>query len=337
MNPEKSLPPENPDTSIKQSPPSFPGSTWWPFAVGLITGIAIRLVFSNDPGKAYSTMMTSFIFCAPTLVGMATIYAAERIERRSWKYYLWASALSSSLFVLGTLIIMIEGFICAILIFPLFVLLGMIGGLLMGFICRKTNWPKRGLYSFALLPLLLGSVEQNLPLPQKIQTLEQHIYIAAPPKKVWEEIWNVRDIKAEEVDQGWMYRIGVPLPKAGVTVSTSEGMVRKITMGKNIHFDQVVTDWRINEYVRWRYHFAADSFPPGALDDHVKIGGAYFDLQTTSYRLTQRGAGTELEIQMQYRISTQFNWYTNPIAELLIGNFEEVILNFYKRRSELHR
>ena len=35
-----------------------------------------------------------------------------------------------------------------------------------------------------------------------------------------------------------------------------------------------------------------------------------------------------------YRVSTQFNWYAGPIAALLIGNFSEVILAFYRRRSE---
>ena len=56
-------------------------------------------------------------------------------------------------------------------------------------------------------------------------------------------------------------------------------------MGKGIHFDQVATEWRENERVSWRYRFAADSFPAGALDDHVRIGGHYFDLGETQYSL----------------------------------------------------
>lgn len=39
-------------------------------------------------------------------------------------------------------------------------------------------------------------------------------------------------------------------------------------------------------------------------------------------------------VSMHYRLSTQFNWYAQPIAEFLIGNFEQVILNFYARRAE---
>jgi hypothetical protein len=54
----------------------------------------------------------------------------------------------------------------------------------------------------------------------------------------------------------------------------------------------------------------------------------------TSYTLGPSGAGTTLRIRMHYRISTQFNWYVVPIADALFGNFEETILDFYRRRSE---
>lgn len=33
-------------------------------------------------------------------------------------------------------------------------------------------------------------------------------------------------------------------------------------------------------------------------------------------------------------VSTAFNWYTRPIAEFLVGNFEEAALRFYARRAE---
>jgi hypothetical protein len=104
-------------------------------------------------------------------------------------------------------------------------------------------------------------------------------------------------------------------------------------MGKGIQFDQVATLWEPNHRVLWTYRFAADSFPPHALDDHVRIGGEYFDLLDTEYLLTPVGNQTELRIRMSYRVSTRFNWYAQPIAEILIGNFEEVILGFYANRA----
>ena len=105
-------------------------------------------------------------------------------------------------------------------------------------------------------------------------------------------------------------------------------------MGKGIHFDQVAADWEPNRRVRWLYQFSTDSFPAGALDDHVRIGGAYFDILDTEYTLHPVDGGTELRSRMSYRVSTSFNWYATPIAKFLISNFEETALRFYARRAE---
>jgi hypothetical protein len=312
----------------------LPFSTWTPLLAGATAGLLLRLVYSGKPGHAYAAMMAAFIFLSPVLVGAITVYVAETVRRRSWAYYLWAPFLANVLYVAGTLVTLIEGLICAIVIVPLFAFMGAIGGLIMGAVCRATQWPRPAVYGFGILPLILGAIETGMPVPERVNVVERRVTIAAAPERVWYQIHNVRDIRPEEVRSAWIYRIGVPVPIAGVTEATPAGLVRKITMGKDIHFDQVVTDWDENRYVRWRYRFEEDSFPPYALDEHVVLGGHYFDVQDTSYTLTPYGNSTELKIRMQYRVSTQFNWYADPIATYLFGNFEEVILDFYRRRSE---
>lgn len=313
---------------------ALPFPDWVPLATGVVAGIVLRLVYAGAPGSAYATMMAAFIYLSPLLVGAVTVYVAETRRRRTWAYYAWAPLLANVLYVTGTMVMMIEGFICAVIVMPLFALLGMIGGLAMGAICRATQWPKPALLSLAALPLVLGAFETAVPLPERIDGVERAVLINAPPERIWREIHDARDIRHDEVEHAWMYRIGVPLPQSGVTEATSDGLVRRIVMGKDIHFDQVVADWDENRYVRWTYRFAEDSFPPYALDEHVVIGGHYFDLRDTSYTLIPRGSATELRIRMTYRVSTQFNWYAVPVADLLFGNFEDVILDFYRRRSE---
>ncbi len=306
----------------------------WPILSGVAVGIALRLIFSASPGNAYSAMAGSFILLAPLLVGIVTVYVAQRREPRTWIYCFLAGLVANVLFVVGTLLIMIEGWICAILIVPLFALLGGIGGLIMGAICRWTRWPKQATYSFAALPLLLGMLDPHQTLPARVEDVQRTVLISAPPAEVWEQIHRADDIRVEEVEQGWMYRIGVPLPHMGVTERTDHGRVRRIAMGKGIRFDQIVTDWHPERYVRFEYAFDERSFPPRALDDHVRIGGHYFDLKDTSYTLVPRDDATALTIRMRYRVSTQFNWYAEPIARWLIGDFEDTILQFYRRRSE---
>ncbi|MES1196255.1 MAG: SRPBCC domain-containing protein [Steroidobacter sp.] len=319
------------DTSHEHA---LPFSKWWAILAGAAVGVGLRVIFRRSAMGIFETMSGVFIFLVPMAVGAITVYLAERQKRRSWGYYIWAPASANLAFVIGTMLILIEGMICAILIVPLFVIFGALGGLIMGTICRVFNWPTQAVYSFVLLPVILGAIPNNHMPTNRIGVIQRSVIIDASPSTIWWQIHNARDIQPDEVKRGWMYRIGVPLPESGMTEQTPEGLVRKIRMGKGVHFEQVVTDWQENQFVKWKYRFTKDSFPSGALDDHVRIGGRYFDLIDTSYRLIPiNDHSTRVSIVMSYRVSTDFNWYADPIARLLIGNFEEVILDFYRNRA----
>ena len=174
----------NPESTAPREP-SIPFHWLWPLAAGVLAGLALRFVFSGQPGRPYATMMASFIFLTPMVVGAVTVYVAERQRRRSWYYYFFSAFMANVFCVLGALAILVEGLICAILIVPLFALLGGLGGLLMGAICRRTNWPGPSLYSFAALPLALGFLEADLPLPDSFRSVERQVHIDAPPAVVW--------------------------------------------------------------------------------------------------------------------------------------------------------
>lgn len=330
------------EVPVASSPDSREPKRFWivlfgwsvPLVSGALVGVALRLFFSGTPGEPYHAMMSSFTLLVPILVGAVTVYVAERAGRRSWPYYFFAAAAANALFVIGTMVIRVEGLICVILAAPLFGVVGGLGGLVMGAVCRWTKWPRHAIYGFAALPLLLGGLEQNLPLPRDVLSVERVYTVAASPEKIWAQLAVAKDIRPDEIDTAWMYRIGVPLPSSAVTELADGTEVRHITMGKGIHFDQIAADWQPNRHVRWIYRFTSDSFPPGALDDHVRIGGQYFDVIDTEYKLHKVNAGTELRVTMRYRVSTAFNWYTQPIAEFLVGNFEEAALRFYTNRAE---
>ncbi|MCH8619885.1 SRPBCC domain-containing protein [Undibacterium sp. TS12] len=312
----------------------LPFSSWLPIISGALIGVILRLIFSGKPDAAYTAMAGAFILLVPMAVGATTVFIAERQRRRSWWFYALGPVIANTLFVLGTLVVFIEGLICAIIIIPLFSMVGALGGILMGLVCRNTNWPKQALGSFVLLPLLLGIVPPAEPDLQRIAMLERKVLVQASPEQIWQQLHKVEHIRADEVDRAWMYRIGVPLPVSGVTQTTPEGLVRRVTMGKEIYFDQVSNDWKENRYVLWKYRFFQDSFPANALDDHVSIGGRYFDLIDTRYSIKPVTAHTsELAVQIHYRVSTEFNWYADLVARLLIADFEEVILDFYKQRA----
>jgi hypothetical protein len=333
--PEDSALPDDPPASARFAPSkTFPFSSWYPLIAGILGGIVLRLLYSGAPGGPWSAMAGSFIFIAPILVGAITVYIAETIERRSWTYYLWAPFVANCLFVLGTLVIMVEGLICAIIIIPMFAVIGALGGLAMGAVCRMTNWPKQAIYSLAVLPIALGLGGDYLPTPTVLSSVQRSIVVSVSPARVWEQLNNTTRIQPEEFGATWAARIGVPMPQSGVTEMTAQGRVRKSLWDKAVHFDEPITDWQPERFMRWTYRFDPTSFPPNALDDHVMIGGHYFDLRDTSFTLTPVAAGTRLDIEAHYRVSTQFNFYADPVAQLLLGNMLETGLTFYKNRSE---
>lgn len=330
-------PPESPSREPDPEPRTgrrLPLSGWWAIGAGAATGILMRLIFIGRPGGAFGAMLDSFLFGAPVLVAAVTVYLAERIERRSWAYYFFAPMLATTLFVAGTIALFIEGWICAIVILPLFALVGGITGLIMGAICRATRWPRQVVGCLALLPLIGGSFEHLVPAANRERVQTREIFVAAPPAAVWRNVVDVRDIRPGEVDSAWMYRIGVPEPLEVRGETRNGEHLRHISMLRGVRFDQVATTWQEPDVVVWQYRFAADSFPAGSLDDHVRIGGEYFDIRTCTFTLTPRAAGTVLTLSTQYRVSTHFNWYAGAVGDFVVGDFVEKSLALYARRAE---
>jgi hypothetical protein len=307
-----------------------------PILGGMVAGVLLRLAFSGQAGSPWSAMAGTFIFLAPVLVGMLTVYLAERQCRRSWGYYVAAPVIAVSSFVAGTLVMMIEGLICAFVILPLFAVLGALGGLLMGLICRLSRWPRprHALYSLGVLPLGMAVSGMDLPLPPEFGTTQRSVHIQAPPAVVWDHLLNTPAIPEARMNQAWAMRIGVPAPRSSVMTATPQGPVRRSRWNKGVYFDEVIQDMEPLHLLRWTYRFHPDSFPPGALDDHVLIGGHYFDLLDTQVRLTPAQGGTDMQVQTRYRISTHFNVYAGWWARRLLGNFSEHMLQVYKARCE---
>ena len=50
---------------------------WWPLAGGVLLGIALRAIYSGQPGGAYDAMSGSFALLAPIAVSAVTVYIAE--------------------------------------------------------------------------------------------------------------------------------------------------------------------------------------------------------------------------------------------------------------------
>jgi hypothetical protein len=310
------------------------------FALGASYGLAMRLLFGGlgvlsggNKAAAGGPMLSAFVLLVPLLVGVITIYTSDPkglslgdAITKPWR--------PTVAFVAGTALLLLEGSICIAMALPIFLFFASVGGVL-AYVTLRTVRPTPGAMSALLaLPLVLGYVETQIPLPDNTLATQDSIYIAAKPNEVWHLINHAVDIKPEEMKGGLAYAIGVPYPIEAVTEGSGANRVRKLKWQKDVSFDEPITAWSENRFIKWRYAFRPESFPPGALDDHVLIGGKYFDLVDTSYELTPEGAGTRLEIVVNYRVSTNFNFYATSWARILVDDTASKILAFYKHRSE---
>jgi len=246
---------------------------------------------------------------------------------------------SLGLFALGVLFCAAffkEGGICVILLAGIAFVPALLGALLgVALASLRFHQMRNTLAAMvAVLPMTMGGLEQHYVPSDGVHEMRRSVYIEASPDIVWRNILSPTDIRRDEFDGGLAYTIGLPYPIEARTMDLKVGGIRKSRWERGVAFDEEITTLEPNRHIAWIYHFTDQSFPPGSLDDHVKVGGTYFDLRNTSYTLRPTGSGTSLEMSVTYRVSTNFNWYAEPWAAFFIGDTSMALLNFYKRRSE---
>ena len=322
---------------ITQRPGILPFSNFLPFVAGAAYGLILRLLFIGNilvGIKLPSAMTAAFAIVVPIVIGAITVYLAERKARRSIIFYIFAPWLSVALFVTGAIVVLIEGSICVAMAMPLFLMLGSLGGLGMGIICRLFKNPIRTIQSISILPFLFALNESGTPLSKSTHKISRSVHISSSPQVVWRHILSPTNIKPRELEGGFAYYIGAPYPIEARLLESRLGGIRHSIWQNGVSFDEKITAWDKYHHIAWQYKFDSDSFPPGSMDDHVVIGGEYFDLDDTSYTLIPEAGGTRLDISITFRVSTGFNWYAVPMATFLISDTAETLLNLYKNRAE---
>ncbi|MGC3982137.1 MAG: hypothetical protein QM808_12850 [Steroidobacteraceae bacterium] len=308
--------------------------TWQWTVIGALYGVVVRLLFGIIPRSFGSPMSVAFLVATPIVVGAISIYGRRSLDI-SISSMIFRPWIAIACMLLGCFVSLLEGSICLFIMAPLFLVGGSIGGLAMGLLLRLVRPTTTHISVFALLPALVLLGEQKLPLHNENQEIRQTIEINAPPPIIWSQILNARNIKAEELPLNVAHLIGVPKPLEGINIETTGGEVRFSKWERGVNFRGVVTARVESQSITWRYSFDAHSFPPGSMDEHVEIGGRYFDLKDTTFNLRPaEGGKTQLEIVAHYRITSSINAYAVPMADYLGQSFINAILTLYKHRSE---
>lgn len=322
----------------KRLPPPIPRrplAWWWWIIIGAALGVALRILFGALPADLRGPMSLAFLVGVPVVVGALTVLGAPP-ERRTPLFLVFGPWLTIGLMFIGCAVALLEGSICLALMAPLYLAVASLSGLLTGVVLHFAgNASASKLRAVAVLPLLMILGEAHVPLPEHEMELRREVMVDAAPAVIWQQIHTARAIKAEELPLSLTHLIGVPKPLEGVNILTEDGEVRFSRWERGVNFRAVVIGQRKNEWVSWHYLFDDTSFPRGSMDEHVAIGGRYFDLRDTTFRLVPEAEGrTRLQIVAHYRLATSVNFYAVPVSRLLGEDFLDTVLGLYKRRSE---
>ena len=92
--------------------------------------------------------------------------------------------------------------------------------------------------------------------------------------------------------------------------------------------------------IEFTYDIKVDpkSIPPTTLDEHVMIGGRYFDVIEGGYKVESIGPRKSLvTLNCKYRVTTSLNFYSKLWADFVLNDFNETVLEVIKKRSELQK
>ena len=281
----------------------------------------------------------SYIYVLPLVMGAVPALFSTREQLQAYKDYLllpWGIVLT---FFFLCFISGFEGMICLVIIAGPFVLLGSLGAFIAKLVKLRSEANEAKLYvSLLLLPFFTLFVEGFSRPVDQFHTVVTSVRIKAARAQVWPNIKNVRDIKAGEIAPHFIHLIGVPKPLDGALDYEGIGGIRRITWEKGIRFQEKITAWHDSTGFAYDINVDPASIPPSTLDEHVMIGGKYFDVVRGSYALAPAGPGHCLvTLICTYRITTNLPTYSRWWADFVLNDFNAMILEVVKRRSEQAR
>lgn len=306
--------------------------------LGVLYGISMRIFIEFSEALNFGSLVTiSFMFLVPIAIGYIRIhFEYNESPDLTYRQIIVKAWQPIFIFLLVSIVTLLEGSICVAMALPAFMLFSSVGGVLAGFIRKRiTHKSNATLLSVALLPLVLSPIELNFVHLSKTYEVTNSIIIKAPINRVWQQLANVSTIEPQELPFSLTQLIGVPKPLEANMDASGVGAVRTSKWQKGIVFKEVMTDWQPNKIMLYRFEINPDLIPDDALDKHVKLGGEYFSPLHGGYELAEDNNGnTILTLKTTVQDNTNFGVYSRKWGEIIFQDFHHSLLTLMKNRAE---
>lgn len=307
-------------------------------------GVVARLVFSrrnvDQPGVGplFAGLSLAFLFLVPVALGVLTITFSSERTRRSVAAWIFLPWVSCFLLMAAVAALPWEGTICLVLAAPIFLTMSTVGGVIAGSAFRSKSRsvpPVLPSVVAALMPFFFAPVESRLPTPTRERTVTNEVLIDAPPEVVWRNLVRVPEIQPSERAFSAFHAIGIPRPLEASIDREGLGALRTARFAGGVTFEETITEWEGERRLGFDIAVDPDSIRSDVLDEHVRVGGPYFDVLHGGFVLERAAGGrTRLVLSSRHRLSTRLNAYAGIFSDAIMRDLQVGICRVIKARSE---
>ena len=295
----------------------------------------LRILFGlHNLSNLFSVMSFTFLFIGPVIMGILSTYFAKTEELKSKTAVFLIPWISLFVFFGTTFLLQLEGWACWMMIFPIFLIASSIGGYI-GSKLNKDRKNKVQISIITLLPFLLAPLENKITLTATTYNAYTSIEINAPAEKIWNQVTRVSEIE-EHKDTGYLTRfLGFPRPLEAVLNYEGVGAYRKAIFTNGLVFHETVTAYDHLQKMVFSIKANPYEIPSTTLDEHIAVGGKYFDVLNGTYELEKLGETRyKLHLYSNFIMNTKFNFYAGLWAKWIMKDIQNNILKIEKERAE---
>ncbi len=306
--------------------------------IPILFALLLRIIFGASIFDDFLSVMTwTFFLLVPAAIGALTIYysSIEKVKSMNYRFFAPWVPIISVIFL--TILIGLEGWACWIMISPLFLIFSSIGGLIAGYfkIKKSKKQENLNLSILVLLPFIIAPIENSIPRNPEVFKTYTSIIINSDKAKIWQNVTSVREIKATEDSSTLTKWLGFPKPIKAELDKQEVGGYRKAIFEKGLIFHETVTEYKDLNLMRFKIKANTYEIPSTTLDEHILIGGEYFDMLDGTYELEKINEHQyKLILYSNFSMKTTFNSYAGVWGTWIMKDIQNNILKVIKERSE---
>lgn len=129
--------------------------------------------------------------------------------------------------------------------------------------------------------------------------------------------------------------MGFPDPVEATLSHEGVGGVRRAGFEGNVLFTETIDEWVDKRKLSFTIVANTEEIPPTTMDEHMIVGGKYFNVLRGTYAIEDLGDGScRLHLRSDHVAITDFNAYASLWGGIIMGDIQERILKVIKARCE---